>query len=184
MNLLRQYTTEYSTSCTGLGLHVARSILLISQGTYSLPQWLKELCTSGVKSDQNNKGLFAVAKQQNNTAADPAGLARLLMDFHQYGEACDVIVEILNKRNDTRLSSSRIPEKGDIDFVPYNLIDHLHATIGNILATVADPDQCVQNRLVALQSALHRLEKVLQNHFKVLNMSEEGLKSARALIVQ
>lgn len=180
MNLLRQYTTEYSKFCHGLSLHVARSILLLSEGTYALPHWLKELCAFGVVSFYKNNGLFATARVQNQTA-DPAGLVRLLMDYHRYEEACDVVVEILSKRNDNLPSSSRIPEKGAIDFVPYNLIDSLHATINNIVETVQDSDEGVQNRLIALRSAQHRMEKALLHHFELTNLSEEGLKSARAL---
>jgi hypothetical protein len=180
MNLLRQYTTVYSQSCNDLALHVAGSMLLISEGTYCLPQWLKDLCTFGVDSDGNTDGgLFAYPKR-NDQVANPASLIRLYMEYHRYKEACDVVVSVLSRRNG-QLSSSRLPEKGCIDFLPYDLIDSLYAVISNITGSVTSDDPLVQNKLVALQLAQSGMEKALVTHFKLLKLSEEGLKSARAL---
>ncbi|KAL7513143.1 hypothetical protein ACHAXN_011101 [Cyclotella atomus] len=185
MNLLRQYTTVYSRSCNGLGLHVAGSILLISEGTYALPNWLKELCTFGVDSVEDKKcGLFASPKR-NDQVADPAGLVRLYMEYHRYKEACDVVTSVLSRRNGQLSStSSRLPEKGSIDFLPYNLIDSLHAVISNITGSVTSDDPAVQSKLVALRLAQSGMEKALIKHFELLKLSEEGLMSARALAVK
>jgi hypothetical protein len=102
------------------------------------------------------------------------------MEYHRYKEACDVVVSVLSRRNG-QLSSSRLPEKGCIDFLPYDLIDSLYAVISNITGSVTSDDPLVQNKLVALQLAQSGMEKALVTHFKLLKLSEEGLKSARAL---
>jgi hypothetical protein len=188
MNLLRQYTTVYSQSCTGLALHVARSIFVFSDGVYDLPQWLKELCIFGDTSDgEMRNGLFATGKG-GQQIADPAGLVRLFMKYHRYDEACGVIISVLSKRNSQMSSaavapSSRLPEKGNIDFVPYDLIDALYQTINNTVATVTSSDPKVQNKLIDLKSLQKRMEVTLVKHFQLLKLSEDGLKSARALAV-
>ncbi|KAL3788186.1 hypothetical protein HJC23_004653 [Cyclotella cryptica] len=184
MRLLQQYTYMYSPSCSGLGLHVARSILLASGGNSDLPHWLKDLFIFGMPHDDGKKsGLFASVEGGHNVA-DPAGLVRLFMEFHRYDDACEVVVSVLSKRSGVAFSpSSRIPEKGNIDFVPYDLIDELWKSIQSIISSNqnSSEDFDSNNKLNALRSMQTRMEKALLKHFELLKLSEEGLKSARAL---
>ena len=183
MNLLRQYTTTYFQSCTGLCLHVARSIFFMSRGTYALPRWLVELCTFGVSSeDIVRNGLFASC-QQKKQVADPAGLVHLLMEYHRYYEATEVVLSVLSKRNSQLAPSSRLPEKGSIDFIPYNMIDALYYYIDTIITTAKRTNFEVENHVKALELVKRRLEKALMKHFEMMKLSEEGLTSARALAV-
>eukprot|EP01082_Thalassiosira_pseudonana_P014250 g12920.t1 g12920 contig7:458423-464320(-) len=190
MDLLRQYTTVYSHSCRGLSLFVARAMFQSTEGRVELPQWLKELCMFGVTSeaetDSSSGGMFAHAKSKGNgngiDSADPAGLVRLLMKYHKYEEACRVVISILSKQR-TMLSktSSRLPEKGSIDFVPYDLIDMLWNVIQKIVARPPSNSKDTKDQIESLLATRGRMEKALMEHFELLKISEEGLKSARVL---
>ena len=135
MNLLQQYTTVHSKRCPGLGLKVAKSILAVEDGVSELPMWLKELCIFGIPGDDESKGgLFAKAAGKGYAGfPDPAGLMRLYIKHHQYGEACDVVTTLLSKQR--ALHSYRLPEKGSMDYVPYGLIDMLWNMIESIIAS-------------------------------------------------
>ncbi|KAL7483727.1 hypothetical protein ACHAW6_009366 [Cyclotella cf. meneghiniana] len=185
MRLLQQYTSMYSPTCSGLGLDVARSILHSSDGNSALPHWLTDLCIFGMPFEvEKGNGLFASVKAGRNVA-NPSGLIRLFMEFHRYKDACEVVVLVLSKRNDLALTSpsSRLPEKGDIDFVPYDLIDELWKSIQNILSSKqCSPDDFdFNNKLNDLRSMQTCMEMAMLKHFELLKLSEEGLKSARVL---
>ena len=136
MDLLQQYTTVYSNTCRGLGLNVANAILRIGNGVTQLPLWLKELCMFGIPGDGESKsGLFAQPAGKDNRISDPAGLMRLYIKHNQYGEACDVVTSILSKQASSTNASTRLPEKGSIDYVPYDLIDMLWNMIDSVIAT-------------------------------------------------
>ena len=120
MGLLRQCTTMYSKRCPGLALKVADAILQAGSGTSQLPLWLEELCLWGIPGEEKSEsGLFAQSR-----FADPAGLMRLYIKHHQYGSACGVVTSILSKTT-TSEESSRLPEKGSVDFVPYLSLIHI-----------------------------------------------------------
>jgi len=193
MSLLRQYTTVYYERCRGLGLNIADAILKAGEGVSELPLWLKELCMFGNIAEDGNSsgsasqsGLFAQLNgADTSTLADPAGLMRLYIKHHQYGEACDVVTSILTKQqnmpNSTR-SSSRLPEKGSIDWIPYNLIDMLWNVIESIVSThPSNSSKDVTSQVNSLIKMRGGMEKALEKHFEMLKMSEEGLRSARAL---
>ncbi len=84
MNLFQQYTTIYSKRCHGLGLNVAKSILVVGDGVSELPRWLKELCIWGIPGDDESKvGLFAKAAGKGCAGIpDPAGLMHLHIKHH------------------------------------------------------------------------------------------------------
>ena len=186
MKLLEQYTTTYSKRCHGLVLHVASAILDVVP---ELPIWLKDLCMFGISSgDEENKGgLFAQASNYNGTAgvANPAGLMRLYIKHHQYGEACDVVTTIISKQ--TKFSgtavSSRLPEKGNIDWVPYDLIDMLWDMIESIITSNSSSiDTDAKSQVQSLTLKRNDMEGALEDHFNRLKTSEEGLQSARRLV--
>ncbi|KAL3772607.1 hypothetical protein ACHAWU_002513 [Discostella pseudostelligera] len=184
MDLLQQYTIVHSKRCPGLGLNVARAILKEGKGMSNLPAWLTELCTFGLPGDGNHEGgLFVQTAGKGSGIADPAGLMRLLIQNHQYGEACDVASSILSKREETfsclrdTRASSRLPEKGSIDYIPYDLIDMLWDMIESIIATNS-PSSCkdVRSQVQSLTKKRYRMERSLETHFESLKLSEEGLR--------
>jgi hypothetical protein len=187
MNLLQQYTTVHSKRCRGLGLNVAKSLLAVGDGVSELPPWLKELCIFGVLGDEESKGgLFAKAAGKGSAGIpDPAGLMRLYIKHHQYGEACDVVTSLLSKQrtfHSSITSSSRLPEKGSIDYVPYDLIDMLWNMIESIISSNSStPSEDIRAQIQLLLKKRNCMEQALETHFESLKTSEEGLISARRL---
>ncbi len=189
MDLLQQYTTVHSKRCRSLGLNIADAVLKIGSGMSKLPLWLTELCTFGLPGDGDCEGgLFAQTAGKKSGIADPAGLMRVLIRHRQYGEACDVMSSILSKRGDILSclcesgASSRLPEEGRIDFIPYDLIDMLWDMIESIIAShsaSSPPD--VRSQVQSLIERRNRMERTLEMHFESLKSNEEGLVSARRL---
>jgi hypothetical protein len=72
---------------------------------------------------------------------------------------------------------ARLPEKGEIDFVPYDKIDVLWTLI----------DRACSNHLIGskekktLQESRDAMENALEKHFELMGISELGSRSARAL---
>jgi hypothetical protein len=180
MNLLQQYTTMYSKRCHGLGLKVANSIL---GKDAELPMWLKELCIFGVPNDEgSNNGLFAQSGKGSCGIADPAGLMRLYIKYHQYGEACNVVTTLLSRQRTTLAASCRLPEKGSIDYVPYDLIDMLWDMIESIITSHScKPSDGVHAQVQMLLKKRQCMEQALKSHFESLKISEDGLSSARVI---
>jgi hypothetical protein len=180
MNLLQQYTTMYSKRCHGLGLKVANSIL---GKDAELPMWLKELCIFGVPNDEgSNDGLFAQLGKGSCGIADPAGLMRLYIKYHQYGEACNVVTKLLSRQRTTLAASCRLPEKGSIDYVPYDLIDMLWDMIESIITSHScTPSDGVHAQVQMLLKKRQCMDQALTSHFESLKISEDGLSSARVI---
>jgi hypothetical protein len=187
MNLLQQYTTVHSKRCLGLGLSVAKSIMDVRNGVTQLPPWLKKLCIFGLSSDEEiNGGLFAMAAGKSSACIpDPAGLMRLYIKHDQYGEACDVVASLLSSQQALHLNkstSSRLPEKGSIDYVPYDLIDMLWDMIESVITANSSADsEAVGAQIYVLLKKRNGMERALEKHFESLKTSEEGLLSARRL---
>ncbi|KAL3822134.1 hypothetical protein ACHAXA_011912 [Cyclostephanos tholiformis] len=187
MNLLQQYTTVHSKRCPGLGLIVAKSIMGVGDGLTQLPPWLKKLCIFGISSNEEIKGgLFAMAAGKGIACIpDPAGLMRLYIKHHQYGEACDVVTSVLSTQralDSNNAASSRLPEKGSIDYVPYDLIDMLWDMIECIItANSSSASDAVCAQIHMLLKKRNGMERALEAHFESLKTNEEGLISARRL---
>lgn len=177
MNLLHQYTTAYSKRCGGLGLSVASAILDLSENAV-LPIWLKDLCMFGSPANESN--LFA-RRNCDSSIADPSALVRLLMSHHKYEESCEVVTTILSSQASSTSPSSRLPEKGSIDYVPYDLIDRLWQIIENIASSSASASEKTQKKIQLLLKSRTCMEKSLTKHFERLKLSEDGLRSARTL---
>ena len=177
MNLLYQYTTSYSKRCSGLGLSVASAILDLSGNTV-LPIWLKDLCMFG--SPSNGGNLFA-QRNCDSSVADPSALIRLLMSHHKYGDSCDVVTAILSSRASSSSASSRLPEKGNVDYVPYDLIDSLWQIIEVIASSSASESEETHKKIQMLLQSRSCMERSLAKHFEDLKISEDGLRSARTL---
>jgi len=177
MNLLHQYTTVYSKRCGGLSLSVASAILDLSGNTV-LPIWLKDLCMFG--SPANESSLFA-QRNCDSGVANPSALVRLLMSYHKYGDACDVVTAILSSQASSSSPSSRLPEKGSIDYVPYDLIDSLWQIIEVIPSNSASKSDETQRKIQKILQSRTCMERSLAKHFEGLKISEDGLRSARTL---
>jgi len=177
MELLRQYTVAYSSCLNTLALDVAAALLDLDCSRAKLPIWLTEILMGQNRPD--NHGLFGNRSSgkdiDSSTVADPAGLARVYIKRGLYVEACDVMSFTLSRQG-LNAVSSRLPEKGNIDYVPYQTID----MIWNIIDAAASRMK-PEDRKCALD-ARTRMENALNRHFESTRISEEGLQSARALV--
>jgi hypothetical protein len=186
MELTRRLTTVCTSATSTIALEVADALLDLDQSISSLPVWLERLLL-GVPALSNAAGLFSKGPNGDTTAysGDPTGLLGLLIKWGRYAEACDVVSGMLTGSlldGDGMLSResrapARLPEKGDIDFVPYDKIDVLWNLIDH-----ACSDYLIDSaEKKKLQESRDEMEKALEKHFKLTGISEQGARSARAL---
>ena len=86
------------------------------------------------------------------------------------------VVELTLNTEGRKLSSAnRLPEKGNMDCVPYTKIDFLY----NLMGVIASRKGISLEAKEELLSSRNSLESCLETHFRLLKISEEGLHSAR-----
>ena len=181
--LIRKITLAYSTAETPLALDVASGILNFHESDVSLPAWLENLLL-GIGGKQPN-GLFAKRPVSDSSGylGNPSALLSLYMKQGMFIEACNVVTGTLlghdGSDTDSRQSnaSSRLPEKGEVDFVPYTKIDLLW----NFIEVVLSKPEVDKVERLKVREARDQMESALQKHFVLLKISEMGMKSARAL---
>ena len=104
------------------------------------------------------------------------------MHHGRYVAARNLVTRVLTGGDDEAnarkgLSVSRVPEQGNIDFVPYNKIDSLWDLVECALRQ-GSIDESTKSQL---RVSRMKMEDALKLHFSLLKISEEGLRSARAL---
>jgi hypothetical protein len=72
---------------------------------------------------------------------------------------------------------SRLPERGDIDFVPYRAID----TLWNLSDVVLSKGVLQSSEQERLEKARVTMKEALDKHFGLATISEAGIRSSRAL---
>jgi hypothetical protein len=173
MEMIRQIVLDQDSAATPIALEVAGCFLDYSDG--ALPKWLEDYLAGLGK---NEGGLFGKSPK-GTTRGDPSGLCTLYMKRGRYVDACNLVSKVLvgdGKERNT-MAASRVPEKGDIDFVPYNKIDLLW----NLVDTALRQGETDEPTKSQLRISRMKMEDALQSHFSLLKISEEGLASARAL---
>ena len=186
MELTRKLTTISTSANSPVALEVAEILLDLDPSRSSLPVWLERLLL-GVKGDPDSPGLFSKRPSGDVSEynGDPTGLLGLYIKQGMYVKACDVVSWILTGtvldgdglRSRESRAPARLPEKGEIDFVPYDKIDLLWTLI----------DRACSNPLIAstekkkLQESRNAMENALEKHFDLMGISELGSRSARAL---
>jgi hypothetical protein len=186
MELTRRLTTVCTSATSTIALEVADALLDLDQSISSLPVWLERLLL-GVPALSYAAGLFSKGPNGDTTAysGDPTGLLGLLVKWGRYAEACDVVSGMLTGSlldGDGMLSResrapARLPEKGDIDFVPYDKID----VLWNLIDRACSDYLIDSAEKKKLQESRDEMEKALEKHFKLTGISEQGARSARAL---
>jgi len=187
MELARKLTTESSSASLPIALEVASMFLDADPSGASLPLWLERLLV-GIKGElsEDLSGLFAYRTGAGGCfPGDPSGLVGLYMKRGMYSKACDIVSAILTgavldgngaQSRETR-APARLPEKGDIDFVPYAEIDVLWSLI----------DRAISNPIIdvsekrKLEESRTTMETALEKHFELMKISDQGMRSARAL---
>lgn len=84
-------------------------------------------------------------------------------------DACDLVSKVLvgdGKERNT-MAASRVPEKGDIDFVPYNKIDLLWNLVDTALRQGATNEPTKSQ----LRISRMQMEDALQFHSKLLKIA-------------
>ena len=187
MELTRELTTEFTNSSLPIALEVADMFLDIDPSGASFPLWLERLLL-GIKEEpaESSPGLFAQRANADCSSdkGNPGGLVSMYMKRGLFSNACDVVSAILTgslldggeQSRETR-APSRLPEKGDIDFVPYAQIDVLWRLIdralSNPMVNMTDKRKLEESRKI--------METALEKHFDLMKISELGMRSARAL---
>lgn len=175
MELVRNLTISYASPSNSIALDVAEFFL---GQTSRLPTWAEDSLlgsTSGLFGRNVNGGL-------NSFGGDPSALLGLYMKKGLYNEACAIVSAVLlgeHKRGPSRKEQapSRLPEKGDIDFVPYSKIDLLWNLIEQVLVgSLVDATTKVE-----LKKSRNMMETALEEHFELMKIGELGLQSARRL---
>ena len=138
-----------------------------------------------VGSSGQSSGLFARRPKPGSGVylGDPASLVMLYAKRGYFAEACDAVTATLrgieSEASGTRASraASRLPEKGDIDFVPYRTIDMLW----NLIDIVFEKGMVDKSQERRIRQSRDNMESALEKHFALLKISEMGMRSARAL---
>jgi hypothetical protein len=181
MTLLQSLTTAFTAADNPVAIEVADSLLDVQGVAVPLPTWLERLLLLGSNND-DAPGLFARRPHTGSSGylGDPSALLTLYTKWGMYHEAFAASASLLAGSDGTSRegkASSRLPEKGNIDYVPYNKIDILW-NLSEIALARGDFDDVDVQRLL---DSRERLEESLEKHFTSLKISEEGQRSARAL---
>ena len=176
MELIRQIVLDRDAAATPIALQVAGCFL--QQSDAQLPQWLQDHLL-GLGEEQ--AGLFGKMPKGTSRANAPA-LCTLYMQNGRYVDACNLVTKVLmggDSEGQARKSTaaSRVPEKGNMDFVPYNKIDMLWDLVDHALRQGSIEESTKSQ----LRVSRMKMEDALKLHFSLLKISEEGLTSARAL---
>eukprot|EP00814_Leptocylindrus_danicus_P021863 CAMPEP_0116030544 /NCGR_PEP_ID=MMETSP0321-20121206/16924_1 /TAXON_ID=163516 /ORGANISM="Leptocylindrus danicus var. danicus, Strain B650" /LENGTH=639 /DNA_ID=CAMNT_0003505383 /DNA_START=190 /DNA_END=2109 /DNA_ORIENTATION=+ len=169
MSLLESITIAFSNCTNNLAVTIAKRYIEFDNRGSDLPLWLSNLLI-GKRSSAT--GLFA-NQYLHNSKANPSALLRLYLNNGYFVHACDVVTTILMNPTRKEVATKRVPEKGGIDFVPYNDVDMLLHVTEKVISMLDDADD--------LRHAREKMIKGLEFHFELLAISEAGLASARAI---
>ena len=179
--ILRHVTTTYTTAATPVAKEVVEC-LLTEYGPAPLPEWLHNLMVFGTPSATSSSdlsGLFAKrpGRASKDYLGDPSILLTKYTHAGMFEEACRVIKETLAVHEQSATAAQRLPEKGDMDWVPYHKIDLLY----NLIDVSMERGLCDGDQLERLRRAQKELKSNVERHLELLSISEMGLSSARAL---
>ena len=178
MNFIRLLTIKYTSAEQPFALDLAAEMLKGHRPATALPSWLEQLAVFGT-NHADLPGLFARRRAPGveGFLGDPACLLNLYTARGMYKEACRVVSTVLaGPNNDYRESKapSRLPERGEIDFLPHNKIDILW----NLIQLAVNKGRADAPEILQARS---QMEESLTKYFDLLQISDMGAQSARAL---
>jgi hypothetical protein len=179
--LIRRLTLTYSTAETPVALDVANLLLDQMAGSGELPMWLERLLVGA--DAPSNVGAFAPRTNAGckDYLGDPPALLLSYTRRGMFIEACNLVASVLNGFNSEKERAtdavSRLPEKGSIDYVPYQSIDLLWNLISIAIAKRAYD----KNETARILKSRDNMEQALKKYFESMKISEAGIKSARLL---
>jgi len=173
--LIQKLTINHSTAQTTLAVDIAASFLDLGKNNTQIPVWLERLLL-GADSTTGGARAFAPRPKTDckNYLGNPSALLTLYISRGMFFEACNVVTTILGNNHRASKAASRLPEKGNIDYVPYHSIDLLWNMI-DIACSKGVYNNAEQNRILKTRNDM---EKALQKHVEI---SEMGMRSARML---
>ena len=179
---LEETVKRFGNSQNGLALFVASELLRIEEGRGDLPLWLTSMLGGGGSANS----LFAtLSPSEGDSDENAPGLLRLYMEWGLYVEALVLVRDCLSSGQDFEARKNNAlttpPEKGGVDYVPYNTIDTLFELTDETLGGGLGGVDLSQDAVEVLQKARNDAEATIREHFKVLKLGEEALSSARAL---
>jgi hypothetical protein len=177
LGLIHRLTLEYSTAETPVAVEVAACMLEAGP----LPSWLEQILLQGC-GDGGEIGLFAKRPKRDSNIylGDPSALLSLYSNRGMYVDACRVahlVLSLSSSAEGQKQTPCRLPEKGNMDFVPYNKIDILW----NLIELVLEEGTMNEEHVDEVVAARRQMEAALERHFELLQISESGLQSARML---
>jgi len=174
--LIEKLTVTHSTNETPVALDVATSFL-DNERCAGLPVWLEQLLlgvernvTGGAFAPRTNAG-------SQNYLGNPSALLKLYTYRGMFAEACNVVKVILGDPDRATNAASRLPEKGNIDYVPYQSIDLLW----NLIEIAFSKEFYDDDQKDRISKAREDMGKALEKHYHCAKVSEMGMRSARML---
>mmetsp|Transcript_43459 Transcript_43459/g.48934 ORF Transcript_43459/g.48934 Transcript_43459/m.48934 type:complete len:1821 (+) Transcript_43459:59-5521(+) len=176
--LIQKLTINHSTAETTLAVDIAASFLDLGKNNTQIPVWLERLLLG---ADSTTGGAGAFAPRPKTDCKDYLGNSSALLTLYisrgMFSEACNVVTTILGNNHRASKAASRLPEKGNIDYVPYHSIDLLWNMI-DIACSKGVYNNAEQSRILKTRNDM---EKALQKHVEISEISEMGMRSARML---
>jgi len=173
---IEKLTIIHSSAETPLALDVATSFLEDERNT-KLPVWLERLLLGMEKNDTG--GAFAPRTKVGSTdyLGDPSALLKMYTNHGMFADACKVVTTILGDNDRAAQAASRLPEKGNLDFVPYRSIDLLW----NLIEVACSKGAYDNDEESRIRKARQDMERAIEKHYECMKISEMGMRSARML---
>jgi hypothetical protein len=179
MVLTEILTVKYTTDKAPLANEVASAMISSNRIPTQLPLWLEELLLTGT-SKVDCPGLFSRRRKSHTDGylGNPSVLLNIYTSRGLVKDACRIVTRVFNDFNDTRghLAASRLPEKGEIDFIPFDKINLLW----NLVEVRLQKIQQLSARQ-ELESARMKMKESIDKYFKLSKITEMGQQSARHL---
>eukprot|EP00529_Nitzschia_sp_RCC80_P002694 CAMPEP_0113454898 /NCGR_PEP_ID=MMETSP0014_2-20120614/8100_1 /TAXON_ID=2857 /ORGANISM="Nitzschia sp." /LENGTH=1874 /DNA_ID=CAMNT_0000346317 /DNA_START=2263 /DNA_END=7887 /DNA_ORIENTATION=- /assembly_acc=CAM_ASM_000159 len=185
--LVKNITSSYSSSTASLAEALANSFLELNENAV-LPVWLERMLVGAdVSGSFVGVGTAAFAPRSmadfDGYAGNPQGLISIYISHGMLVEACNLVSEILSgfgtddPHEFATKNSSRLPEKGDIDYVPYKNID----LVWNLIEIATKQNgNCPPEYKTRALAARDKMEQALKKYIENSRITEMGLQSARA----
>jgi hypothetical protein len=178
MLLIEVLTVKFTTQEAPLAKDVAAAVLTSNRICAPLPSWLEGLLLTG-RNATREPGMFARrAQSSNGYLGDPEVLLSVYMSCGLLKEACRVVTAVFDMGNSrVNLVPRRLPENGEIDYIPFDKIDFLWYFVDEKLrkSSLNRDDRC------GLEAARTDMKKSIEKYFELSTISDMGQKSARVL---
>lgn len=178
--LLELILTGFGNASNTFYIDVAKAMLL-SHGYRRLPEWFEAFFLYGNYLDPL-PGLFARRRLPDTPSSaflgNSTALLTIYIENHLYTEAAHIVCRVLNEgTRDEHKAVSRLPEKGQIDWMPGPTIDLLWGMLHGIL----ESNDVKPKHKDPVAKARDELKISLEQYSTSIQLSEDALRSSRML---